>query len=493
MELSIEQSCALQQFEEGDNLVITGEGGSGKTTLIHHLITNAVKRKKKIQICALTGCAALLLECNARTIHSWSGIRLAKGDSEKVINSVFYNKINANNWKLVDILVIDEVSMMSKRIFDILNEIGKRIRKNSKPFGGIQVIFCGDFYQLPPVSSNTEDLDADKFCFESNEWYNCFDLDNHIVLNTIFRQTDETYKRILTNLRKGNMNDESISILKNCVNREYDPEKANGCVPTKLFPTRHKVDTLNKHMFDSINTTCYEYEYVSKKNCQCNMETNVPLSRFIIERCKKELNETKVQNEITCLLNNSSCVKTLKLKLGVVVMCTVNLDMDNGICNGSTGIVEDFVVRMNIPYPIVKFNNGIKREMPIKFWQSEEYPVIAIGQFPICHAWAMTIHKIQGATLSMAEIDIGKEIFEYGQTYVALSRVKSLDGLYLRNFDPNRIKVHPKVTNFYENIPEVEYETEEIQDNVNIKKISDTQELGFESFAYEGDITPLNI
>jgi ATP-dependent DNA helicase PIF1 len=159
-------------------------------------------------------------------------------------------------------------------------------------------------------------------------------------------------------------------------------------------------------------------------------------------------------------------------------MCTVNLDIENGICNGTTGIIIDFQTRLGgIPVPVVKFANGIQKTMEIQYWQSEEYPSIAIGNFPLRLAWAMTIHKIQGATLSMAEMDIGKSIFEKGQTYVALSRVQSLHGLYLSDFDPKNIRANPKVTEFYDKIPSVEYEIEE------------EKELHFEDFAYN-DTTP---
>ena len=156
-------------------------------------------------------------------------------------------------------------------------------------------------------------------------------------------------------------------------------------------------------------------------------------------------------------------------------MCTTNIDLESGICNGSLGIIVDFHMKLGIPIPFVKFANGITREIQIQYWQSEEYPSIAIGQIPLCLAWAITIHKIQGATLSMAEMDIGRNIFEYGQTYVALSRVQSLDGLYLSGFYPENIRANPKVTLFYNQIPEVEYEIEE----------SDiSSELDYEKYAY---------
>jgi ATP-dependent DNA helicase PIF1 len=162
--------------------------------------------------------------------------------------------------------------------------------------------------------------------------------------------------------------------------------------------------------------------------------------------------------------------------------------MDNGICNGAIGVIQDFVPHAGVPMPIVLFSNGIKMQIPFKYWQSEEFPTLAIAQIPLRLAWAMTIHKIQGATLPMAEIDIGLSIFECGQTYVALSRVQSLEGLYLCGFDPSRIKVHPKVRDFYNTIPLVEYEEEDtvdassasVQPDPNIKTVN----LSFQQYAY---------
>jgi ATP-dependent DNA helicase PIF1 len=134
--------------------------------------------------------------------------------------------------------------------------------------------------------------------------------------------------------------------------------------------------------------------------------------------------------------------------------------MENGICNGSQGIVEDIIENNGSPLIKVRFSNGIVRMISIHYWQADDYPMLAIGQYPLCLAWALTIHKIQGATLSMAEIDIGQSIFEYGQTYVALSRIKSLDGLYLSEFQPERIQANPKVVEFYRKFPRAKKELE---------------------------------
>ena len=470
--LSVEQLCALQQFEDEDNLFITGEGGTGKTLLIKHLVASAKRNFKKVQVCALTGCAALLLGCNARTIHSWSGIRLGKGEPSEIAEMVMSYYKARFAWLNTDILIVDEVSMMSKRIFDILDYVGKRVRKSRLPFGGIQVVFVGDFFQLPPVVSKSDTEEDNTFCFESENWYNTFPMDNHIVLKTIFRQEDPLFRGILSNVRSGTMSSEHSGLLKTYVNRAFDADKHGGVVPTKLFPTKNKVDIINKKMFDALDGDSYSFEYVAMRTCSTYMDgpdRDKDINKKDKDRCAKLLhtNPEKVKYELETLANNCPCDKVLRLKVGANVMCTVNLALEKGICNGSLGKVVRFLDspsqggggdRSHPKIPVVRFSNGVEECIPIKYWQSEEFPVLAVGQVPLCLAWAITIHKIQGATLSMAEIDIGGGIFEYGQTYVALSRVKSLDGLYLSQFDSKKVKANGKVLRFYNAIPEVEYE-----------------------------------
>jgi len=474
--LSVEQRCALQQFEDGDSLFITGEGGTGKTLLIRHLVESAKRHYRKIQVCAMTGCAALLLECNARTIHSWSGIKLAKGTVDETVEGVLYNHAARNSWRTTDVLVIDEVSMMSARIFDLLNIIGKRVRKSSRPFGGMQVVLVGDFFQLPPVSKQYELLDGDdKFCFESNNWFEIFPMDNHIVMNTIFRQKDEELRRILGNIRKGVVAGQDVKVLRSLVDKKYDKEKHGGVVPTKLLPTKSKVDDINNRMFRELAGEPVVYDFERRSDCTSYLDgSDKPIPGPVLAKCRKLLTPQRVIFEHENLANNTPCVKTLALKKGANVMCTVNLNMDKGICNGSIGTVVGFKHeigggesdKMGAPVPIVLFSNGYRMTMSKKFWQSEDFPTVAVGQYPLCLAWAITIHKIQGATLAMAEIDIGGSIFECGQTYVALSRVKSLDGLYLSSFEPKKIKVHQKVKDFYQSIPVVEYEDETDNDPI---------------------------
>ena len=489
--LSVEQRCALQQFEDGESLFVTGEGGTGKTLLIRHLVESAKRHYRKIQVCAMTGCAALLLECNARTIHSWSGIKLAKGTVDETVEGVLYNHAARNAWRTTDVLVIDEVSMMSARIFDLLNTIGKRVRQSNRPFGGMQVVLVGDFFQLPPVSKKDEVMEGDdKFCFESSNWFETFPMDSHIVLNTIFRQKDADLRRILGNIRKGVVAAQDVKLLRSLVNKKYDKEKHGGVVPTKLLPTKSKVDDINNKMFEELDGEPIVYDFERRSDCTSYLDgTDKPIPAPVLAKCRKLLTPQRVIFEHENLANNTPCVKTLALKKGANVMCTVNLNMDKGICNGSIGTVVGFKHeisgdggdgvsnKLSEPVPIVLFSNGYRMAMSKKFWQSEDFPTVAVGQYPLCLAWAITIHKIQGATLAMAEIDIGGSIFECGQTYVALSRVKSLDGLYLSSFDPKKIKVHKKVKDFYKSIPVVEYEDEDSDDSDITQKEKETNNL----------------
>jgi len=461
--LSPEQNFAFEKFKRNENLFITGPGGTGKTKLIKHLVQYAKDIKRRVQVCALTGCAAVLLNCNARTIHSWSGIKLAKGDRDRIVQSVIKNKHSVKTWKSVNVLIIDEISMMSKKIFDILDELGKRIRNSSSPFGGIQMIFTGDFFQLPPVG-NDDDEDSTKFCFESTLWSQTFKPENHIQLTTIFRQKDPLFVDILSQIRKGKLNKDCIDILRKHLNRPYDASNHNGIIPTKLFPIRSKVDYVNSMMFSKIDEDEYEFEHSVINNCKTYNDNGKPIPSELLLKCMRITQQEK-EYEIENILNNSPCSRILRLKKGASVLCTVNLDMENEICNGSQGQILDIYDKDTSTIVVVKFSNGHVKHIGPHLWQSEDFPTIAIKQYPLCLAWALTIHKIQGATLAFAEVDIGDSVFEYGQTYVALSRVQSLDGLYLSAFKPERIQANPKVIVFYDSINPIDLSTISVQIN----------------------------
>jgi ATP-dependent DNA helicase PIF1 len=453
-ELSQEQRYAHSKFVRGENLFITGPGGTGKTRLIKHLLNHTNSVNRTTAVCAMTGCAAILLNCGARTLHSWSGIKLAKGEKSKVITSVLKNKKAMTVWRAAKVLILDEVSMLSRKIFEIIEGIARQARQSSSPFGGIQVVFTGDFFQLPPIGTEGEP-ETEQFCFESPLWNSVFSKDNHVELKTMFRQTDPTYIHILQQVRYGNLDEEGCKMLRGYVNRKLDTEKLHGIVPTKLFALRIKTDMVNSQMFAQLTGKEYVFEMIQKKDCRTYLDTNRPLDIGTLQASSK-LSEQDMDYELSSITNSVPSPKLLRLKKGAVVMCTINLDMDAGICNGAQGVVVDILEsrksEYGLPTPVVRFLNGVEKAIVPHFWQSEDYPTLAIGQIPLCLAWALTIHKIQGATLSVAEMDIGQSIFEYGQTYVALSRIQSLDGLYLSAFHPQKIMANPKVVAFYANL-----------------------------------------
>jgi len=453
MNYSQEQINAFNAYIQRINTFLTGPGGTGKTALIKHIQKDAYRKGFNIQVCALTGCAAVLLECKAKTLHSWAGIGLGNGTVEQLVNKIMKNRFLKNNWKDTDILIVDEVSMMSQKLFELLDAIGKTVRKCSKPFGGIQLIFSGDFYQLPPVGDR-DDIETVRFCFESPLWFQTFRRENHIQLTKIFRQSDPIYQKILNQIREGKLKRSSNEALLNNVNRSI-PE---DCIvrPTKLFPTRNKVDNVNITEMNKLKTD--ELEFKLKYHSDLEMTATELIKR-------RQFTREQIQTELLYLKGNLRCDEIVKLKIGSQVMCIINIELENGatLCNGSQGVITRLSEQ---GLPVVRFNststmsNGTAFETTMGYhvWSSENIPGIGISQLPLILAWALTIHKAQGATLDIAEIDAGSGIFECGQTYVALSRVKSLEGLYLTSFDASKIRVSRKVQEFYNSLPKPDTE-----------------------------------
>ena len=477
--LSKQQESVLGRFTHGKNIFITGSAGTGKSFLIERMCNGSglsVGNGGQIQVCAMTGIAAVLLNSGsanfikARTIHSWSGIKLCNTpDKQVIINRVLKNKRVCNDWKQVDVLIIDEVSMMSCYVFDILEELAKIIRKNNRPFGGIQIILTGDMFQLPPIG----DLDIPnscKFCFESDRWNTVFERENHIELTHIYRQTDPTYINLLNQIRLGEIDDTNRAILFSRVGLD-----TSGLVLTKLFPIRINVERINQFEFAKIEEVEHTFNQMVKTDVKFNIDNGKPLDKDVLRLCTNATRE-EIEQETEMLKSQMSsvCQERVVLKKGAVVMCVANLDIDLGICNGSQGKIVDIIpgtkrmincsgttcsassttsvasMETTMDIPVVQFTNGVlyKSFVP-QLWQSQNLPCIVIGQIPLVLSWATTIHKSQGMTLSRAEMDLGSQVFEYGQAYVALSRVKSLEGLFLTNFNPNKIKANPKVIAFY--------------------------------------------
>ena len=418
--LNAEQQAVLDEVKDGKNVFITGMAGSGKTFLIHEIKRQLEANGKKVAITSLTGMAALLIGGTARTIHSWSGVGIGNRSVDDMFNFIRKCQPKVRDaWRTTNTLIIDEISMMSDVLFEKIDELGRLLRwKRDKPFGGIQLICLGDFYQLPPIQT--------KFVFESNLWDTC--IETIVVLDTIYRQKDPVFQKILNEIRIGNVSDETDAILKSRLDLDFSQQTIQ---PTKIFTRREMVDSVNNEGLNRLIT---------------------PLNTYMI-KTKGKANTDAIRSAIKKQDSSAQYLEELKLKVGAQVMLITNMNQDAGLVNGKVGIVTE----CKLTSVIVQFKgHDYSTDIPYHEWTLEAYEKVSRCQIPLVLAYAITTHKSQGATLESAYIDIGRSVFEYGQAYVALSRVKSLDALYLHDYDRSAIRAHPKVVDYYKSLESIE-------------------------------------
>ncbi len=433
------QKAAFDSYLNGENIFITGPGGCGKSYFIQKVYKHARENGKKIQVTSMTGCSAILLNCGATTIHKWGCLGLGKGEEFDIFKRIIKMKKHLNYIE-TDILVLDEVSMLNEKLFEIINYLCQKFRKcEDKPFGNLQIIFSGDFYQLPPVCTDKTNKAEANFCFQSNLWDSTFH--NSYIFDKNFRQhEDPTYFNILQEIREGKVSFDTIGTLIECSKKKVKED--DPIQPTKIFPIKKTVDTMNIQELNKLTSKKYKYPCKMMYN-----QTEMPNM--------KQITEKSIQNEMELMIKNSMFEENLQICEGCQVMCICNLDQENNLVNGSQGVVLDFHydIEQNNYYPRVKFDK-IAEPVVIKenSWYLESNNKYSINQLPIILSWAITTHKSQGLSIEKALIDIGNNIFEYGQTYVALSRVKTLNGLYLTRVNAQKIKAHPKVIEFYNSL-----------------------------------------
>jgi ATP-dependent DNA helicase PIF1 len=445
IELNKEQTAAYNAIHEKNNILITGPGGAGKSHLIHYIINKSIEsvcvegetpkytkdefKKTHIGLTALTGCAAILLGRFAKTLHSWAGIGLGAGTVKDLCTNIKKNQVAYKNWLQTDLLIIDEVSMMSIDLFDKLDEIGQTLRKSSKPFGGIQLVLVGDFFQLPPINKDKEEML--RFVFESTRWKRC--IDRVIHLHKIHRQKDDSFQKVLNAARFGRITNEDLTILKT---REGLDWKSLQIKPTLLFSRRVDVDIVNEQNLKALTGERHTYKVDTVRDEKAPSATR--------------LDAPEVVKAVEIYDKNAQYSTELVLAVGAQVMLIHNLDIELGLVNGSRGVITSFSKDENA-YPIVQFINGSRIMIEPHTWMIDALDgFVGRRQIPLKLAYALSIHKSQGATLDCALIDIGERTFEYGQAYVALSRVRDLESLYIWSIDAKAFKVHPKVIKFYE-------------------------------------------
>jgi ATP-dependent DNA helicase PIF1 len=421
MTLNKIQQEAMDCLENGMNVLITGPAGSGKSKVIEDFYNSSIKNMKYYQKGSIvktstTGSSALLI--GGFTLHSYLGIGLGKADVSTLISNIRKNKTIRERWTRLKTLIIDEVSMLSAELLDKLDDIGKTIRKDYMHiFGGIQIVLVGDFCQLPIIGST-------KFCFESERWN---DIVEHVIyFKEIIRQNDPVYQKCLNEIRMGECSIETIEILASRMNAKTGGKDVE---PTMLYSRKADVERINTENFDKLiedgkEVKTYKATYMTEgKMTKANVET-------YMEKLDK-----------SCPAENN-----LKLCIGAQVMIIAN-NSEEKVVNGSRGVISGF----DGEQPIIKLIDGREINIEKHTWSMEvsDNKIIKKIQYPIKLAYAITIHKSQGMTLDCVETDIGNSVFEYGQVYVVLSRVKSLDGLSLKKFSSKKIKIHPKVKEFY--------------------------------------------
>jgi ATP-dependent DNA helicase PIF1 len=417
--LSKQQAEVVEAFCEGKNLFVTGGAGSGKSYLLNFLKRNF--SQYGLEITASTGIAAVNI--GGSTIHSWAGIGLANMPVEQIIENIFSAKLSRVRRKIIQAkaLAIDEISMIASDTLEIIDQVLRAVRQNDAPMGGLQILFFGDFLQLPPIKRNEQNID---FSFQSKTWRS---LDLKVFkLEEIFRQKDQKFINVLNNLRFGKITADDRKALESRINAR---DENLAIRPTILTTHNAKVEKIN--------------ETELKKIPQLEMAAQ---AEYFGDVYKVEF-----------LKKNCIASDILRLKVGAQVMMIKNTYQKEGIINGSLGIIKDFSAKKN--YPLVEFANGKIITISPEEWLIERFDEVTktmkteagVKQIPLILAWAMTIHKSQGLTLDKISCDLS-DIFSPGQAYVALSRARSLEGIFIESINFDRISANQDATKYYENL-----------------------------------------
>ena len=444
--LSDEQRRAAEfPLEKKCNAFITGAAGTGKSYVLKFLTQEMHNRGIRYGIAAPTGVAAV--NVGGSTLHSFFGIGLGTGSIPTLIKKVKKNKEAVRRIDETDVLCIDEVSMLSSILLEKIDAVSREIRNNGAnadvPFGGIQIVAFGDFYQLAPIQTDydAEDRDFRPFCFDSHVWAE-LELDrNTFELKEIQRQEDKTrFVQFLNMVRVGEVTARILQDFneKCCISPSH-PLPTDGIVPTRLYVLNKDVDRENEMQLSQLRG--------KEVICRARNEWREKMPTGTLAATKRAMKDS-LEKEMP---------EEVRLKIGAQVMLTRNKDLDRGLVNGSRGVVERFVLDADgDQVPIVRFDNGLVEKIAkaesVRYNPQGDQGCLVRKQVPITLAWAVTVHKSQGVTLTRALLDISSA-FEYGQCYVALSRVRNIEGLWLeRPASLAKIHVSPQVRNYYGNI-----------------------------------------
>jgi len=400
----MKQNTALNILKSGKNVFITGSAGTGKTYLLNLYTQYLKERRVYPTVVAPTGIAASHL--GGQTIHSFFALGIRENIDEGYVDFLLDKKYLQTRFRKLKLLIIDEISMVSPELFSAMDLVLRGFKGTDAPFGGVQVVISGDFFQLPPVSKTPKDK---RFAWQADVWralglQTCY-------LEEKFRQDDSRLIGILDDIRSGEISATSHALLESRHEKELSTS-----TPTRLYTHNLDVDRINQQELDKLEGTPKVFS------------------------CDHKGTEKNIEK----IFKSSLVLETLTLKKGAVVIFIKN-NAEEGYVNGTTGKVESFSPIDNMP--IVRTTNGRKIKLEQEDWSLENDSgkvTATVSQVPLRLAWAITIHKSQGMTLDAAEIDLSKT-FETGQGYVALSRIKNIEGLRLMGLNPMALRVDPLI------------------------------------------------
>ena len=436
------QDQALTILKTGANVFLTGEPGSGKTYTINKYTSFLRSHGIKPAITASTGIAATHI--GGMTIHSWCGIGIKDKLSRAELHTIATNKRIEKRVKAAKVLIIDEISMLPPATLQMIEAICREVKENQQPFGGMQVLLVGDFFQLPPVVKKNYDenyqddlfgVAPPRFAYESEVWKNAEFVTCYLTQQ--YRQDDDVLLSVLSKIRRNSFDDTSLCQIKT---RKIEVSTIPEFIP-KLYSHNQNVDAVNDA----------ELAKIPGRAIVFTMTSSGPeaLIRAMMKGCLSP--------------------EKLYLKKGAVVMFTKN-DQKGKFVNGTLGTVEGFHGEDNLP--MVKTRDGQNLVVVFSVWWVEEDGKTRgkLVQIPLRLAWAITVHKSQGISLDEAVIDLSR-VFEFGQGYVAISRVRRLSGIYLLGWNEMAFQVDPEVVKVDEQFREESQSAENVYQNISISEI----------------------
>lgn len=424
MEWTPDQKRALEALSGHHNVFVTGGAGTGKSTVIQHFIQNHVRTQKSAAVLASTGTAAILL--GGRTFHSFFGLGIMEGGLERVVERASKHQGIVQRLRKTDLVLIDEVSMIGATELLAADQIARKARKLNAPWGGLRVVMVGDFAQLPPIVPSKPRAALDRtlefeevkperpWCFQSEVWARS-DLET-VVLTQIVRSQDASWNQILAEVRWAELSEKAVEVLQTRVSQV--PLEFQG---TRLFARRAQVEALNNERLGKLTSKAREYNTIY----------------------------LGIATRVDELKRNAPIPEVLTLKEGALVMFRQN-DPEYRFVNGTLG----FVSKLEDKLVTVELFSGKTVELKqstFSMLDAEGEPVATATNFPLNLAWACTIHKAQGATLDRVHANL-RGVWEHGQTYVALSRVRALNDLTIEGLSPRVFLVDPTVKSFYSSL-----------------------------------------